>query len=526
MEQRKTFPLRAKPEEIENPAVRIYGNRFHGDQTVYEYLIEFLLVFASAKTKSRDENGNITLANKLRFHTDTDAELAYFVEPRNGFRRFVFYEQAKKARQIPADEDAYKEIRRVLMERVDADREADKEVFLNAARNLFYGYAVVLKNRSWCAQELLPLCPEMIFCEQMPMDNLRVNGAEKWSEFEEVKEYGYDPYDTFADASFDYNRHNFLARGGELYYLHLLQYLKDKPQEKETLERLLNHLLTDKSAAFRKLASWIQETWEANRDIDPEYLSHKMPMGYIPAGAYEDSGKCAAKELINYLSSELHPVKRVEILAKGVMFQVMRMQAEQTAEYLQTNRFPLIADMRPGQGGAVIRKIAAESFDALRDAFIEAIQKHLASYETPGKTEEEKRKYAYKLFVNARKESLDVFKGRGKELQCVIPSRGPYERFSLSEDVIRFLTLAIVPPGEKMDMDAFLAELYRRYRLVIGPKEYAQCARSSGLDEELTAAFQRNRDAFQDFLKAVGFLRDLSDATSIVINPYEKVRLT
>ena len=223
----------------------------------------------------------------------------------------------------------------------------------------------------------------MIFCEQMPMDNVRANGAEKWKEFEEVKKSGHDIDETFADASFDYNRHNFLARGGELYYLHLLQYLNDKPEEKETLERLLNHLLTDKSAAFRKLASWIQEAWEAERDIDPWRLSHKMPMGYIPAGAYRDSGKFAAEELINYLSSELHPVKRVEILSKGVMFQVMRMQAERTAEYLHTDRFPLIADMRPAQGGAVIRKIAAESFDALRDAFIEAIQKHLASYETP-----------------------------------------------------------------------------------------------------------------------------------------------
>ena len=526
MEQRKTFPLRAKPEESENPAIRIYGNRFHGDQTVYEYLIEFLLVFASAKTKSHDESGNVVLAGKLRFHADTDTELAYFVEPRNGFRRFVFYEQAKKARPIPADEEAYREIRRFLMERVDADREADKEVFLNAARDLFYGYAVVLKKRSWCAQELLPLCPEMIFCEQMPMDNIRAKGAEKWKEFEKVKESCYDPYDTFADASFDLTRHNFLARGGEMYYLQLLQYLNGKPEEKETLERLLRHLLTDKSAAFRKLASWIQETWEAERNIDPERLSRKMPMGYIPAGAYMDSGKCAAEELTNYLSSELHPVKRVEILAKGVMFQIMRMQAERTAEYLGADRFPLIADMRPAQGGAVIRKIAADSFDALRDAFMEAIQKHLASCETPGNTGDEKRKYAYKLFVNARKESLDVFKGRGKELQCVIPARGPYERFSLSEDVIRFLTLSIVPPGGKLDMDTFLAELYQRYRLVIGPKEYAQCARSSGLDAELTAAFQRNRDAFQDFLKAVGFLRDLSDATSIVVNPYEKVNLT
>ena len=36
-------------------------------------------------------------------------------------------------------------------------------------------------------------------------------------------------------------------------------------------------------------------------------------------------------------------------------------------------------------------------------------------------------------------------------------------------------------------------------------------------------SFLENKLAFQEFLKATGFLHELSDATSIVVNPYSNV---
>ena len=39
-------------------------------------------------------------------------------------------------------------------------------------------------------------------------------------------------------------------------------------------------------------------------------------------------------ELISYLSCKLHPITRIEILAKGVMFQIMRMMSFRVADYL------------------------------------------------------------------------------------------------------------------------------------------------------------------------------------------------
>ncbi|MGL6154112.1 MAG: hypothetical protein ACRC0W_03155, partial [Cetobacterium sp.] len=47
--------------------------------------------------------------------------------------------------------------------------------------------------------------------------------------------------------------------------------------------------------------------------------------------------------------------------------------------------------------------------------------------------------------------------------------------------------------------------------------------KENNLDEELAGYFHKNKLAFQELLKEVGFLRDLSDATSIVENPYENI---
>ena len=511
--QERYYPLNAKLENSDNPAIRIYGNRIHADQSLYEYLIEFLLVFSSPK-KADGEGA-------MQFH-DSEA-LNYYVNPRNGFRRFVFYEQAKKTKKVPADKQAYEDIFDILTKHVDADKESDKRMFLLAVQDLFRGYAAVLKKRSWCAQSLLPLCPEMIFCEEMPNDNFRSKGVpDGWlGKPNKPVSNGCDIENTFYDVSFDLTRHNFLARGGEVYYLHLLQAIKNEPKKKKQLQALLYNLLTEKSGDFSELANWIQTTWERERKLDHDLLIHEMNMGYIPYGAYIRSGRFAVEELTSYLSNRLHPVHRIELMAKGVMLQILRMQIDRTEEYLGIDRLPCIIDMRRN-ADRTIKQMSMESLNKVTEAFVSAINKYITENR---QSEEVELTDEYKLFTRARRESLDVFKNKGKEIQCIIPSNGPSERFSLSEDIVKFLVLSLVPAGEKMSLDRFLEKLYDHYAFVIGPVEYKRCLRDDNMDVELTNSYNKNKDAFQQFLKDAGFLRDLSDATSIVVNPYKEVVL-
>ena len=198
------------------------------------------------------------------------------------------------------------------------------------------------------------------------------------------------------------------------------------------------------------------------------------------------------------------------------MFQIMRMLSWRVDNYLGVDKKYWIIDMK-GSATDTVKKIAAENYRAIEDGFMTALNKSAREIELPD------NEYMTKL-NKAKKSSLDLFRAKGKELQCIIPTNGQFERFSLSEDIIRFLVLALVPPKKKMTLNMFLEKLYRHYGIVIGPEEYRNSVNEGNkLEASLSNSFTENVNAFQSFLKATGFLRELSDATSIVVNPYNNV---
>ena len=477
-------------------STRLFGNRFMPDQTLYEYLIEFLLVFVSAK------DGDLK-TGKMKFHDNSDGRLEYWIEPRMGLRRFIFYDKARKNGSVPIDEHAYKEILRILKSNISADSEADKQDILDGIQDLLHGYAVVIKKRTWCAQTLLPVCPEMVLCDAMPNQKMR-KGLDWLGDEERV------------DTSFDFDKRNFLARGGEVYYLHLLQALEKNEADKEKLEKLLFILMGGENNKLSAICNVIQNSWEASMNLEKDDLSKHMSLSFIPEDAYVECGDFSVDELINYLSSELPSINKIEILAKGIMFQVMRMLAWRVDNYLGTEKKAWVVDMKGGTTDTV-KKIAADNYRNIEDGFMTALNK--AAREI-GVADAE---YMTKL-NKAKKSSIDLFRAKGKELQCIIPTNGQFERFSLSEDMIRFLVLSLVPPKKKMTLSMFLEKLYLHYRIVIGPEEYKKSIdNGSKLEASLSNSFTENVNAFQTFLKSTGFLRELSDATSIVVNPYNNV---
>lgn len=476
----------------------VFGNRLRSDQTLYEYLIEFLLVFSSAKVSNMQ-------GGRMKFHT-IENNMSYYVEPRMALRRFVFYDKARKNGSIPADEKAYQEMLKILSERMEGiDNDKAREI-IEDLQDLYHGYAVVIKKRAWCAQAMMPICPELIFCGAMP--NERYRRKLDW-EIDKEK----------VDTTFDFDKRNFLSRGGEVYYLHILQGLQGKNDKKEKLENLINNLLCVQSKKISKMAAFIQNTWESELNLDETKLNKKINLSCIPATGYVDCAEYSIDELINFLSCKMHPVKRVELLAKGVMFQIMRMMSYRVADYLETDRKCWIVDMR-NSAGDTVKKIASEAYRIVEEDFMTALNKAVDSMDIVGDSADLVMKKVHEGKVN----SLDIFRAKGKELQCIIPISGAFERFTLSEDIIRFLVLSIISPQEKMTLDMFLIKLYEHYGIVIGPNEYRKTVSNErSLENSLANSFNENIFAFQKFLKSTGFLRELSDATSIVVNPYTDV---
>jgi hypothetical protein len=491
----------------DNMAVQLFGNRIFADQSLYEYIIEFLLVFVSPKNVDKE-------TDKMRFHSDLEHTLVYYVKPRMGLKRFIFYEHSKKDTKIKVDETAYNQIIKILEEKFkDSGTNIDKvNRSIEAIQDLFYGYAAILKNRSWTAQALLPIAPELIFCEAMPNANYRINKMPKND-------------DTEIEMKFDYSRHNFMARGGEVYYLHILQALEQCTfEEKESLENLLKNLLTSNSENFSNIANWIQDSWIESKNINPDDLWYKKTLNCIPATGYKNCGKNTILELTTFLSNEMHPITRIELLSKGIVLQVMRMMCSRTNEYLGIKSSPWIVDLRSRKSGNVVMKISASSYRRVEELFVNAINKKTLEY-LDQVEEEQKKKSPFEYLAKSKKHTLNMFKRLGKEMKCIIPQRGGYERFSLSEDLVKFLVLSIVKPQTKITFEMFLDRLYEHFNIVIGPKQFKKCVDTIELETEQADAFRNNELEFQTFLKNTGFLRDLSDATAIVVNPYSEVKL-
>ena len=498
-----TFPvgMNSDYDRIKNGKIvssMLFGNRFKSDQTLYEYMIEFLLVYSSAKSDNLTDG-------KMSFHdTIIEKKLSYWVEPRMALRRFVFYDKARKKGTIKADEQAYQEMIKLLKAKMEDMSEEDKNEYLESIQDLFHGYAVVIKNRFWGAQALLPICPEFMMCGCDPSEKKR-KAAVKWDD---------DPITV--DSKFSFDRRNFLARGGELYYLHLLQGLEGQPEKKNTLEYLLNDLVAVQCEKISKMASFVQETWEKGMGFDRDELSQQLNLSFIPENAYKECEVYSVDELINFLSCKMHPINRMEILAKGIMFQIMRMISWRVSNYLGNDKRKWIVDMK-GASKDSVKKIAADAYSALEADFMTVLNQIAREFDI---SEDEMMTCVQK----AKQDSLDIFRAKGKEMQCIIPNKGAFERFSLSEDIIRFLVLALIAPGEKMTLNMFLEKLYEHYGIVIGPNEYRKSLENDySLDTSLASCFAENEVAFQKFLKETGFLKELSDATSIVTNPYASI---
>ena len=498
----------AFPRETDNGknslAIQLFGNRINAGQTLGEYLLEFLLVFAASKAN----NGE----GRFKFHTKEQVEKAedagntdglnYFTVPRNGLKRFIFYNRSKQDSHTAVDDEAYQSMMKMLTDKCE-----DPE-WVYMLQDLLYGYALVIKKRGWYAQSLAPIAPELLFPETLGLN------ARK------AKSFNTDPINVETD--FSYGNHDFLARGGEMYYLHLLYGIyktEEGKQYAKIIESGIYNMLTARSSGFSTIASKLQNWWLENQEIDQQdeknlsKLIRKMNLGFLQDG-FGRRSVYSLEELSCFLSNELHPIQRIELMTKGLVLTLLRcmhLQAYYKVYPHEQNGPEWILDLRAENATSNVAKLAAQSYRAAYAEFGNALNILAQNIED--------EKLRFKSVSDGMKDSADVFKKMGKEIQLVIPPKGAYERFSLSEDLVRYLVLSLIPPTTKMTFDSFLQKLYDHFVMVIGPEQYNSKTAESGMKGYLA----ENKDQFQEFLKSCGLLRDLSDATSIVVNPYTRI---
>lgn len=480
----------------------LFGHRIQPGQTKYEYLIEFLQVALAEKRNAvtRKPYG------KEMFPIDRDistGNIEYTPETRIGLKRFVFLPKSKLDGKAVVDQLAYNDCVRILEQQVSSDVSAKRSISVKIIQNLLSGFSAVNQNRSWFDQNMLPICPEVILPEGMGLKKKR-QGLD------------YEINEAKVDYEFDYHRYTYMCRGGEVYYLHLLNAINQYPQYRDVIQTRLREMISS-FPQFSYICDFVQKNWEAHIQISEDKKARVDKNLVAIPDSFAKRNEYTLKELTNYLNSKSHPFEKMETLANGILLQLLRAMYIAAATDEMSNCWFVDVNCL-GYVNPEVKKLAIISFNKNEEIICSYLYNGLERYrENLNEVDEAK------IIKNAADDSYRLFRKIGKMIGIVIPNTGKGMRFTLSESIIKFLVLSIIPPKDMITLDEFVELLYRHYGIVIGAKQYKKemergCVKVIGDYSFL----DKNEKAFAQKLKDCGFLRDLSDTTSIVENPYEQ----
>lgn len=484
----------------------LFGHRIKPEQTLYEYLIEFLIVANSHKLIDKGSSENVItdmfpVSRELNNHA-----LKYMPKPNMGLKRFIFFDNSRIDTRASVDKEAYKTCVDLIKKRIDNENSnLDKKTCIFIIQNILYGFSVENRGRSWFNKNLLPISTETLFPESL--------GTQKYR-----KNVSLD--DENLDKAFSFNRYTYMCRGGEVYYLHVLHAINSYPENKEKIEKGIMNLLTS-MPAITELSKFIQDNWTNDQNIhtstdsDPDV---QKTLSAIPIG-FESRDKYTVTELVNFLFCKMQPMEKLDVFSYGLILQLLRMMFNVASESAETGNSAWVMDMSTEgmREKTEIKKLASSCYSMNEESIIKYLIYGIEYY-FGGKPAEEKDI----LFHKSETDSYKLFRKLAKNIGILIPITGNGMRFTLSEETIKFLVMSLIPAGNKITYEYFLDLMYQHFGMIVSAEHYKTAVIDGKITENENVTFlNSNKIAFSQKLKECGFLRDLSDATAIVENPYE-----
>lgn len=500
---------------------KIWGHRFRDGQRGPEYVLEFLNVMRGTKYKLDQPE--------------------YIRRKMINFRKFVFEgdKEGRKNETVYLGDDK----KEYLYENFDERNHVDiiREYLNNLQVPLFDGRGKEA-NRSWYAKSLYPLHEDLLFFE--------------------VRKKG---------DNISYER-NFYARGGELYYL-MLSYgsqddlsirkkiedrLQDLLKKNKTIENVVKKIIYPLGdEGIEDTTFPLKKNGEKNFDEYPTLPEANHPLY-----------KTFAKEFASVISLKLDIYQMFIILTSLMTFHIMQYMIYQAKEKKEDSVFYFF-DCLDGQISQVLSlssqvfkknelliknkfenyfqeifkgKISGEEFvkenlpkwKSDPDSFIEFMGLTKLHKRKRKVIEELKKCEGYpdvenKLFNvikdvisdQLKKTQLNLIRGLVRDGGMGGFRPGTKYRYYITDNFLKVLVFANVPPTEELEFSSFLNELYKKYGIVIGENEAKQSNlyQNSGLNIDY---FQKNEKSLRLKLKQNGLLKEFSDATAMIINPYQK----
>ena len=534
-----------------NPAVQLFGRRFFADQTVAELLVEMLLVAASEKSIGVEHYTEDRVLPSLQVikNWPRNEPLKYAPKARLNLKLFAFLGASKLDTRHKTHRQHYRKLLSALKahDKLVVVGSADKLDVLRTLENLFLGFQGVGGSRTWCAQSFLPVFREIVAGESI------------WRATKATQEN----VSTWRDAlnKFAHSQQIFLARGGEILYLQLCNALRQPAQKIELwLDHTgLNHFLSPEEqnpehlhraleSAFASvldacpetvgnLAKFIdsgvdQET-SAQTDYDGQGRPRFTACGWCPADSWQE-GLLFAIELLRLSQTAIDPIERLELMEIACALQLLRSLCAQSARYtdwVQERRhlagalgYAWVVSDPDGQH-TVLKQISRRSVnavqrmihDAIRNPDIRAVldeqkqldEAHGRSWDEDKIYREADGRYGHKLFLAV-----------AKRIGLIVPKRGAGARFVLNDRILRCIVLSLVPPGRRVTYDTFKQLLFLHYGMAVDDMKIGNACQWTGTGRLSTLG--GNSDAWlMSMLNAAGMLIPLSDACSLVSNPFD-----
>ena len=538
-------------------AARIWGHRLNIGQHWMEYMLEFLSVLAGFKYR---------LGQGLPDHSDQENYLTeYCIPTRLGLRRFVFYDEREKKRDL-RDTQAVDELRRHLRRLLPETNGPASDDVLDQVRALLRSFSAVEEDRSWFAKTLFPVHQEFLLWE-----------ARRKTDDSKRRRALFDSSDLARlDDAMDFRSRNFFARGGELYYLILSAGTEGRPERRQAICDGLKMLLTQHNKSLGQLAKAIEGAWGELISADAASVSGTVGWILDPGCALYEQ---IADDLYTFLQNDLDSLECLELLAHLIGFHIISYiyhrahtisdpARHASGSCLDACRPALLVDLLGDQDGGVVRdysagllreqddlqlrqaralimqklrvwadqepddsqllahlELQAEQFFQIgqtktRGKYNQSLGEVRASYtatrlDREGLIESFGNTLYETLSTEFRKNFLGVHRKVGRAIGLIAPRKGPAMRFALGDTLLKTLLMAMVLPGAELSFGEFLERLWLRYGIVVGPGE----AYASGLLTRLRINeefYARNRDALLGRMLRAGLLTQYSDATALV----------
>lgn len=504
--------------EQSNPAILLYGRRFYKDQTLVEYLAEFLLVFSSPKKS----NGDQAYQFQLGLNSEIEPH-SYWPESKVALKLFSFFPSSKLETRHCVHRAAYFDALEIISNKISGTSE-ERDESIRLIQSLFGGFVGVAKNRTWVTYSFLPASTSLLANEV------------GW---EHVKALKNNPSIVDWKSSLPYfgRFRNFMARGGEVLFLQLANLFSQENNNfiyeitcikeynylnsrfyglRERIEFGLRTMLEESLGQIGRLVNFVEN---ALIDYKIDFTQKSANFGWIPVSSRTESFLFGV-EIDNICSSNISSLDKLEILQtlccmqvlRSLFFQARRVDSSKKLTNGFLGNYALIVADPNAKADSPMRKMAQSSFEII-DALLFRSIRSPNLYINNKKPEDKDLK-------NGDDNTFRLFRKFSKEIGLVIPIKGVGQRFTLHHELLRFFVAVLVFPGRPIRLTEFYQRVFAHYGIALGGEQLNVALVWNGTENDGSSYAVSSSTAWvEEALKQGGFLVELSDAVSMVKNP-------